>query len=425
MKKINFLLCIILFSSIDFFGQKYQIIPVAIGHNTTRYVIHDITIDNLGNIWAGTDVGVIEYNNEKWKLYAPAKRSAKNIKRIFIDSKNQKWCISFDKPFGNYIYIGGLFIIDSNNQVKTFPGTIEASIINDIIEDNEGNIWIATGAAGVGGIGNMAPGGVFMYDGIIMKNYSKMGIIPVKFVDNIIKTENDMWFMQQQDAGRYTTIKYDYNEFIELSKNEYWPGNYIYNITEVNDIIWFFSNPSFLFNIDSKGQIGDIIEVKPRCSWRGVFYNLNDKLFFIQGGRLLAYDSKNNTWVQPEYNTYKPGASWKSKTKKWIRNIAIDSEESYWLGTHGRGLLRYKNGAITKSDLLKGNSITFLHHNDDGSLLIGTYDNGFWLYSNNELSPLEHDSFGKKMPGACSTVKAENDEFIWITTSNGILKIMK
>ena len=79
--------------TINLYAQQYELIPIDPDFGISSK--YDIVLDDKHNLWVATDKGVLEYTDKTWKLYSNSDKSFINITRIFIDSKNRKWCISY------------------------------------------------------------------------------------------------------------------------------------------------------------------------------------------------------------------------------------------------------------------------------------------------------------------------------------------
>lgn len=119
-----------------------------------RGSVYAIDFDQQGNLWLGTSrAGVSRvlagrsFQNWKHSSYDPNGLSKYGVSAVFEDSRSQLWL--------GYYY-GGLDRFDLENKTKTFyreSSTEQAAIglgtIKDIVEDKDGNIWIATSQSGL------------------------------------------------------------------------------------------------------------------------------------------------------------------------------------------------------------------------------------------------------------------------------------
>ncbi|MEO0471764.1 MAG: two-component regulator propeller domain-containing protein [Bacteroidota bacterium] len=104
--------------------------------------------DGAGVLWAGAfQNGISRYENGNW-----TKDFQANIKRMLVDSIDQKWFASTD---GLVLYDGMNYTEFNTGNTPFFP----SNIVNTVAEDGQGNIWI-----GCDPQGNLQ-GGLARFDG--------------------------------------------------------------------------------------------------------------------------------------------------------------------------------------------------------------------------------------------------------------------
>lgn len=113
------------------------------------YYIHSINQDIANNIWVGTyQNGLYIYNNrqksfEKKPLFDHNGYSVQDVRFIFRDSKNRMW-VTTDQ--GVYVFLdGNTLLARFGNNSNGLVGSISQSIV----EDANGNIWVAVNGGGL------------------------------------------------------------------------------------------------------------------------------------------------------------------------------------------------------------------------------------------------------------------------------------
>lgn len=109
--------------------------------------VHAITEDKDGNIWFGTDIGVIKYDGKNFKSYTEQNglsNSRVSRKGILVDKAGQIWIGTS----------GGVFrfhpLADTiGGKCFSFFPLLPPIIVKDIMEDKSGNIWFASQDRGV------------------------------------------------------------------------------------------------------------------------------------------------------------------------------------------------------------------------------------------------------------------------------------
>ena len=430
--------------TINLYAQQYELIPIDPDFGISSK--YDIVLDDKHNLWVATDKGVLEYTDKTWKLYSNSDKSFINITRIFIDSKNRKWCISYHhtSPL-SHEYYGGLFMINENGNVIDYSNSIESIFINDIEEDKQGNIWIATGRRLTGiknkknhtfnttlkeiegipltnlisnKIAKNASGGLYKFDGVTWQNYSSNDIMPIKFIDKIIKTTDDAIYFCEARHGKERLVKYDGENFIDLSRNKDYPGDEIEDITTDDEgNVWFFTadNRLKIFKLDANNSLSEIFKMNPYRLGYGKFYKFNDNIYISYLGTFMAYDKQSKTWICPKKQT-------NQKRKRFIRDVVPGANNTILIAD-GEGIRIYKNGEFIENSLLKKIDIRMLYSIDENNILVGTKEEGLFLINGSKTTPIRVDSNGQKIPIGYSALKVIDNNVVYFNTTNGILKV--
>ena len=102
-------------------------------------IVYCITQDSLGNVWAGTEEGIIRFNSEETFLYDRFKGLPKNIsnrvKTLLVDSQQNIW-IGTQEGLSKYNKEQDKFEFIQN------PKSQHPSLVSSIIEGKNGEIWI-------------------------------------------------------------------------------------------------------------------------------------------------------------------------------------------------------------------------------------------------------------------------------------------
>ena len=181
--------------------------------------IHAIEEDQQGNLWFGTDLGLVQYDGTRFRSYTSTQGLTNTeIGRgsIMCDKKGQLW-------------IGtkaGVFILDqSKDNARIKCNILLPQIkVTDFLEDRHGNIWIASKDAGI-----------FLFDG------EKASSLPIKdgagdnYAGGLAEDKDgNIWFTTRESIGQFngSSITY-YNQTHGLGGTEIW-GIYIAS----NGIMW-------------------------------------------------------------------------------------------------------------------------------------------------------------------------------------------
>jgi len=151
--------------------------------------INVIEEDVLGNIWIGTDNGIIRWNGTSYNYLSQKEGLPDNrVTSIRRDSKKRLW-------IGTH---GGKNVawIDNNgfHDLSLMNGK-DSCIVNDIFEDRRGNIWFAT-----------TDDGLIYYDGIVPKAFRVSNGFPENTIRSIGEDKyGNLWFgLGSKGVVRYT-----------------------------------------------------------------------------------------------------------------------------------------------------------------------------------------------------------------------------
>ncbi|WP_179218146.1 ligand-binding sensor domain-containing protein [Dokdonia pacifica] len=168
--------------------------------------VWSMTIDKDGMLWIGTLQGINTFDGASFKSFLLPETeedhrrgvtSKKIVHSIMQDSKNRMW---FGTNGGAYIYDGKTL-----TNLSEKDGLSDNSV-NDILEDTQGNFWLATHFKGIS-----------KYDGTTFTNYTKDGVIAGDEVWSLYEDQNGhIWF----PAEHYGVYRYDGTTFTNFYKDQ-------------------------------------------------------------------------------------------------------------------------------------------------------------------------------------------------------------
>lgn len=358
--------------------------------------VYSILQDTCGFMWFGTDDGLSRFDGVRFKNYYLSEyinsTTSNSVKKIITDRRGRMW-IGLDSGIVIYDYKTDTFTLFN---AKTETGETIQSYVVDMMEDHDGEVWIATNGKG-------------------LYRFSPNGKIKLKVYRNILRKTNSI----SQDI--LMTLQQD-------SKHNIWIGTYSEGLCcfdkQKDQFVTYKKTPQA--NSLSDNSIQKIFEDSHGNLWIGTFQNGLD-LFNPSTGTFTNFKDKsanNLLYHIHDIKEYRPGELFvssdnglgifnvekkevipsdnsqlkiRTQASKFIYAIFIDKEESLWLGSYFEGLkfyssfqnnFEYYSCASTPASLT-GKVVNVIREDKDNILWIGTDDNGIFRFNakTQEISP--------------------------------------
>lgn len=361
--------------------------------NSEDKIIHVLSIqkDKSGKIYAGTNDGLKEYDEEKNILKQALFYSSQGVEAItepiqslLIDDVN------------NHFWIGtwrnGLIKVESQGTLKTglkrFP--ITNKLIRSIILLPDSTLMCGTENDGLIHINE---------NGTVLNNY-----LADKTDINSIRS-NSIWSMLLDNKQRI------------------WMGYYNSGIAVYDKLYDKFNDFKSIGNNENSLQSNSVT---------GISQDESGKIWIsMDGGGIDVYNPENNkfTHVNSEKSPYK------NLTSLDIQTVFIDSKQNVWAGSWNDGIFLLKKGTKTFIHINKENSkgqlpsngILSFSEDSKNTIWIGTFSEGILSYDtkSGKLTHHKSEQFVKlgihKMN--IKKVLVDSNDNIWIGTPGGLFKI--
>ena len=359
---------------------------------TTRYTmdnglsanrIYNIIQDSTGFMWIGTDDGLnrfdgIRFKNYRLSHYVDATTS-NSVRKMLIDRRGKMW-IGLDN--GLLIYHTESDTFEPFRAVTDAGESID-SYITDLLEDRDGEIWIATYGQGI-----------FRYsphEKTKLKVYRAEGNgngLPENIVLTICEdSRGQIWFgtyskglcRYDKTTGRATVYKNDrtrgslsdnsIQKIFEDSHGNLWIGTFQHGMDLFDPATGSFHN----YNDDTAGK------------W---LYHIHDIAEYAPGKLLIASDNGANFFLTEEKKAVRaddPALKFRFSSNKFIYCLYIDKEESLWLGSYFSGIeffSAFQNnfGYFSCAAGKQGKVVNSIQEDAEGNYWIGTDDNGIFRF---------------------------------------------
>lgn len=299
--------------------------------------------------------------------------------------------------------------------------------IRSIFQDSKGNYWYGTNAAGV-----------YRYDGKTLTQYTVSDGLSDNQVQSIQEDGmGNLWF----GTGLFGVSKFDGKTFTTFSHNEMLLINKETENKPEPNSLWFYAGGGAFFYLNNKLTYLPIgktdVDIKnnqnssKNLSRFSVYTLLKDSKgnlwFGTQASGVCCYDGNSFTWF----------------TEKGLAGPAVlclfeDKKGNIWMGNNGAGLFCYDGKTLTNFSQdkkldnpnfqLAGESkpgtlarIYSMNQDTNGTLWIGTVDNGVWLYDGKNIT--NYTTKEGLSSNAINTIYKDKKDEMWLgTDQDGLCK---
>ncbi len=381
--------------------------------------ISSILKDKSGNLWIGTDNGIFIYNREKdqlstdlFKININDLLSSKNILKLYGDKRGIIWIGTLD----------GLNKVEINENKKDLTITRIDNISNNnilsICEDNN-NVWIGT----ANGLNKLDREG--RIEEVFFNSKEKFSLTDNFITSILVDRKNEVWIgtinglnKYNRDKNSFYNYKHDHNDSYSLSNNSVlslyedsfgviWAGTNLglnkFDNNKLNFIHYKIKNNNLNNNILS------IYESKSGVILLGTEFGLNSfnvkeevfKEFFTNKVQKTFYESNG------------------------ITTIVEDKDGTLWIGTEENGIrafnpktnkMKHYYHIKDKHDSLSNNNINTIFVNKKNELWIGT-EKGLNFYEG--TGKFKRYFLKTKNSNSIESIIEDKNGTLWIGTNGG------
>lgn len=358
--------------------------------------INAVTIDSRGAVWAGTDLGLWQLQNEVVSVYrhntGPAPIPDNFVRTICEDKDGRIW-------------------IGTNSGISCFEHThwrtyttkdgLASEAVYSIFQDSDGVFWIGT----IRGLSRF-------YDGKFENFTEKEGFEGMQVYAFIEDHERNLWF----GTARMGLNRFQDGTFLTFSKAEGLVADVIYSIYQDTDSSMWFGSSEGITHWTKDGLKNYTTDNGLPVNTIRAFLRAKDGKFWMAsfGAGLINYDGKRFRAL-----TEKDGLP-----SNELCTLCETQDGTLWIGTNVHGCAAYKDGRFTKFSTVDGltsNSIVALYCSSDSTVWIATDGGGLNAYKNSKFSAYTSKEGLSGDVVFCLYEDAEHT--LWVGTSGGLSRL--
>ncbi|WP_298948372.1 two-component regulator propeller domain-containing protein [uncultured Polaribacter sp.] len=373
---------------------------------STQSITYAIKEDNLGNLWIGSEEGILKHNSKYYRVYNTYNGLPESLSNraseIFIDSNNNIWA-GLEKGVCKYNKN-----LDKFELIQT-ADNINPSLVNSISEDSNSNIWIG----GFNGLWKYNPTNknlekTTINDAIdvifIYKNYVLCGTKKGLYIYNIDNKKTSKINLPASTAKIY---------YINTAFNAIYLGTQAGELLEIDTTTFNYKRTLKNFNHTIRDILQDKKNLYIATDGNGI-YQLNNKLEIITH---FKEDSNNPTSI----------------SSNGIYDLEISKEGILWAATYGGGINYYNinrlpflkvQHKLNNKNSISSNFTRSIANDKNGNVWFGTKKGlSIWNRKKNSWKHLENFKTKNNTPVIVLALEADNN-YMWVGTYNyGLFKI--
>lgn len=356
--------------------RNYQM-ENGLSHNSVWAVIQD----GKGFMWFGTNEGLNRFDGKTFKIYKTVPGDSLSIGSNFIHTL-------FENSHGQ-ILVGtkcGLYLFDATKEsfhhINLGSDREEDVVVNRIMEDSNGNFWIACHGQGIYLLTpELQVKRHFLYRG------DKVNDIPSNFIWTLIQDHNGVIWIGSDGEG---LIRFDIeeNKFTRMSGAEKTAitDKTVYSLyCDADNNIWIGTSVSGLcrYNYRTGKTVYFLNRDKDILNIKAITNFSDNELIMGSDKGLIVFNRQDGNYYYINDNVSAGNISNKS-----VFDIAKDREGAFWIATYFSGV-NYFSPAINKFSYYgvnvrqshRKNIISSFAEDANGKIWIGTKDDGVTLFN--------------------------------------------
>lgn len=375
------------------FAQKFSFINYSTKQGLAQSQVYDIKQDSRNYLWVATLDGLSKFNGKSFQnFYEKDGLVANKIKSLFIDEKDNVWVVTVS---GISVVMGDSILPFAHNKKLQ-----DYSIQEILVHDNK--LWIST-----------FRNGIFCYritnntlNPELIKHYlTDFSEVKIKKIAQInskiyVATSRGIAIIDNSKVQKLPVLQQtDISGIEENSLGELF-------ISTSQDGLYQYSKQILTHISQENSKL-------PNNFITNMLLDKKDKIWLCSSSGLteISENNKITNYFEQDGFDYDPGV------------VFEDSEGNIWIGTNGRGLVKFANKEftyITQNKELNSDKILSIAQDKTGAMWLGTLgvgvskiEKGKYSSYNVRNSNLKNDNFW--------TILKDKNERMWFGTSEGLV----
>jgi signal transduction histidine kinase/ligand-binding sensor domain-containing protein/CheY-like chemotaxis protein len=418
MRLFGYVISFLLSSSIAF-AQMPALEPVSDIETLSGIQVNDIKQDSLGFLWVATNEGLYRYDGYNLKLYEPNAYAIGSsiVRKIYFDKGGDMWAatrgglLQFNKRRGQFS------ILKHNPKDST---SIHSNSINDIVEDNGGNLWLA-----------LSKGGIDRYNKKEKKFYHYLISDNTGLLSNDISalhfdSEKNLWASTWNDGVNKLDLKIPSNKIPKQAKFEAFDkvprgvtAQFVYEDTLTHDL-YVGTADHGLLRLDKKSKKFNRLTVAgiEKSPLYGIVPFQDHKVWILTGHGVRILNMDNLTLEDCDHPICYYQAT--------VYSVFKDNQNVTWMGS-GAGLKKYVKRKVNHFKINETTQISPANNvitlcKQGQYLWLGTWGGG--LYIKDELTDkIARVNEGNPMLESIWDLKLVDNKYLLVATGRGIVRL--
>lgn len=385
-------------------------------------LINSFTEDtSTGNIYLGTmNSGVLVWDAKIGKI-----RSSKG-------SKGEKFSIMSMIPnnivprYGDNTYLlglenNGIKLYDAENEsirnirFSNVPFNTSGWKVQNMLEDNQGNVWVGAIQTGV----MIIPKSMFGFRHIDFNKTENGGHGNISVTSVISDEERDCLWVGTDGGGLFRTDNFGNSTNLTAENSKISNNSIMSLVLDKRGTLWVATYLGGLWTYTPERGFRQFKDQQSLISEKtyNLTYSPDKDIIYVgtHGNGFSMVDAASETVVQ----------TWADDEFKWVSYLSIDSSGLLWIGTYN-GAMAYDSSTdkLTRYDLMEEKSIRVnsIYESKDRNIWIGTSEGLILMEKGTKEKRLYTEADGLAN-NSVSSILEDNEGYLWISTLNGLSRM--